>query len=93
MAGPRTDVRRRRNNTAGIIGAVIVLLLAAGGLAYFLAGKTTRHDDARRRRQAPTSASQTLRSDGLVIGSMTHHLLEPARGHRRLDQPEGRGPR
>ncbi len=72
MSGPRTDIRRRKDRRTGTIATVVVILLAAGGLAYFLLAKgttVTQMPDVVG--QSVTTASQTLRSDGLTIGKIT----------------------
>jgi serine/threonine-protein kinase len=81
MTGPRTDVRRRRNNNTGIIAAVVILLLAAGGLSYFLlASKTTITSMPNLVGQTLSSASQTLRTDGLFIGSVSPVSSDKTKG-------------
>jgi serine/threonine-protein kinase len=70
MAGPRTDIRRRRtNNTPGIIAAVVIVLLAVGGLGYFLSQRTTAVTSMPYLiGQDVSSATSTIRSDGLTLG-------------------------
>ncbi|MFZ1063777.1 MAG: Stk1 family PASTA domain-containing Ser/Thr kinase [Acidimicrobiales bacterium] len=70
MAGPRTDIRRRRNNNApGIIIAVVIVLLAVGGLGYFLSQRTTTVTSMPYLvGQDVSSATATIRSDGLTLG-------------------------
>ena len=72
MTGPRTDVRRRRGNRAGITSMIVILLLAIGGLSYYLlsskAVTITKMPDVTG--QSVSSASATLRADGLQIGEV-----------------------
>ena len=70
MSGPRTDIRRRRNNnTPGIIIAVVIVLLAIGGLGYFLSQRTTAVTSMPYLLgQDVSSATATIRSDGLSLG-------------------------
>ena len=71
MSGPRTDVRRRRNkNQTAIISAVAIVVLALAGLGYFLlaGGSTSTMPDVVGK--SVTTASSTLRGDGLIIGQV-----------------------
>jgi beta-lactam-binding protein with PASTA domain/tRNA A-37 threonylcarbamoyl transferase component Bud32 len=69
MTGPRSDVRRRRNNRPGLLAGVVVVVLALAALAYFFttnSGSTTMPYVVG---QSVSSASQTLRADGLVVNA------------------------
>ncbi|HEY1222897.1 MAG TPA: Stk1 family PASTA domain-containing Ser/Thr kinase, partial [Acidimicrobiales bacterium] len=70
MAGPRTDIRRRRNNNSpGIIAAVVIVLLAVGALGYVLSQRTTAVTSMPYLLgQDVSSATSTIRSDGLTLG-------------------------
>lgn len=69
MAGPRTDIRRRRNNTPGIIAAVLIVLIAIGGVGYFLSQRSTAVTSMPYLLgQDVSSATATIRSDGLTLG-------------------------
>ncbi len=69
MTGPRTDIRRRRNNRSGIIAAVAIVLLALAALAYFLLANKSINQMPNVIGQPVASATQTLSSDGLVMGT------------------------
>ncbi len=71
MTGPRTDIRRRRNSHPGVIAAVVVVLLAGAAAAYFLTTKTAVTQMPDVTGQQVSAAVTQLRSDGLVIGSIT----------------------
>ena len=73
MSGPRTDVRRRRGGARGfVIAVVVIVLLGAGGYAYArLATSSTVSTMPDVVGQTVASASSTLLSDNLVIGSTT----------------------
>jgi serine/threonine-protein kinase len=71
MSGPRTDIRRRRNtNKTAIISVVAIVVLALGALAYFLvaSGSVSTMPDVVG--QSVSSASSTLRGDGIIIGQV-----------------------
>jgi beta-lactam-binding protein with PASTA domain/tRNA A-37 threonylcarbamoyl transferase component Bud32 len=83
MTGPRTDIRRRRNNRSGIIGVVVILVLALAALAYFLLANKpiTQMPDVIG--QPVAVATQTLKSDGLVVAGVhsgTVLFTSPKRG-------------
>ena len=69
MTGPRTDIRRRRNNRSGFIVAVVIVLLALAALAYFLFANKSITQMPNVVGQPVAAATQTLSSDGLVIGT------------------------
>lgn len=71
MSGPRTDIRRRRRNYTGPIIALVILLIAGAAFAYVLSNKTTVTNMPYLIGQPVTAATQTLNSDGFVVGS-TH---------------------
>jgi serine/threonine-protein kinase len=82
MAGPRTDIRRRRNNnTPGIIIAVVIVLLAVGGLGYFLSQRTTAVTSMPYLLgQDVSSATSTIRSDGLTLGPVRQVASNKTKG-------------
>lgn len=68
MTGPRTDIRRRRNNRGGVVAAVVIILLAIAALAYFLLANKAVTQMPNVIGQPVATATQTLNSDGLLIG-------------------------
>jgi serine/threonine-protein kinase len=82
MAGPRTDIRRRRNNnTTGIAVAVVIVLLAVGGVGYILSQRTTAVTSMPYLLgQDVSSATSTIRSDGLALGPVHQVASNKAKG-------------
>ncbi|MBW4078928.1 MAG: PASTA domain-containing protein, partial [Acidobacteria bacterium] len=72
MSGPRTDVRRRRGNRSGITSVVVILLLAIAGLSYYLLTNKTVTTTSMPNviGQSISSATSTLRTNGLQIGEV-----------------------
>ncbi len=72
MSGPRTDVRRRRGNRSGITSVVVILLIAIAGLSYYLLTNKTATITSMPNviGQSISSATSTLRSNGLQIGEV-----------------------
>jgi len=69
MSGPRTDIRRRRNNnTPGIIIAVVIVLLAMWSWLLLVPAHHRGDVDALLLGQDVSSATATIRSDGLSLG-------------------------
>jgi serine/threonine-protein kinase len=72
MTGPRTDIRRRRGrNYSGIILILVILLIAGGAYAFFAHNKTTSTFMPNVIGQQQTTATQTLKSQGLNIGGVS----------------------
>lgn len=72
MSGPRTDIRRRRRGgyIAAIV-AIVIILLAAGGIAFALLNKTHSISMPDVIGQTQARATQTIVSEGLVVGATT----------------------
>ena len=72
MTGPRTDVRRRRDARSGLTAVLVILLVAIAGLSYYLltnkAVVVTSMPNVIG--QSISSASATLRADGLQVGEV-----------------------
>lgn len=74
MTGPRTDVRRKKNrNQPALYSAVAVVVLAVAGLAYFFLSSSAVTTMPNVVGESVATATSTLISDGLVIG--TTHLV------------------
>ncbi|NNN01659.1 MAG: Stk1 family PASTA domain-containing Ser/Thr kinase [Acidimicrobiaceae bacterium] len=78
MSGPRTDVRRRRNGRPGLVAAVVIVLLAIGALGYFFTTKSGATTMPYVIGQSVSSASQTLRADGLVVNAKFVSSTQPS---------------
>ena len=78
MTGPRTDVRRRRNSRPGLVAGIIVVVLAVAGLGYFFAQKSGATTMPYVVGQSVSAASQTLRSDGLVVSVKFVNSSQPS---------------
>ncbi len=69
MSGPRTDVRRR-GSRSGLVATIVVVLLAAAGLGYFLlSNKTTTTTMPNVVGKDVATATATLQSSGLSVGT------------------------
>jgi len=81
MSGPRTDVRRRKKNRSGLIVAVVVVVLAVAGLGYFMTlSKASVTQMPNLVGQTISSASSTLHTDNLFIGSVHQISSSRAKG-------------
>ena len=78
MTGPRTDVRRRRNGRPGLVAGVVVIVVAIAGLAYFFTQKSTATSMPYVVGQSVSTATATLRADGLVISAQFVSSNQPS---------------
>jgi serine/threonine-protein kinase len=79
MQGPRTDIRRRGRSYSGALLALVIVLIAGAAYAFVQHDKTTTVIMPNVVGKQEKAAAKTLKSDGLLVGSIrfeTSHITK-----------------
>jgi serine/threonine-protein kinase len=80
MQGPRTDVRRRRRSYSGVILVLVILLIAGAAYAFVQHNKVTTVKMPNLVGQQETAAASELKSDGLIVGTISSETSKKPKG-------------
>jgi serine/threonine-protein kinase len=80
MQGPRRDVRRRRRSYSGVILILVLLLIGGGVYAFLQHNKTTDTKMPNLVGEQETLAAKQLKSDGLLVGTVTPETSRKPKG-------------